>query len=104
MSVQIDRALDELAESARASGDKEGADQVPLMQFILSCTRTCTLVPTEKIAALLQEVDRFDSFGPFLDPTAWMRSRDTSLVWRRLIAAFLEFRREVDGVAEGTRR
>jgi len=47
-------------------------------------------LPLEEMA---QEIERADSVGAILDPTAWMNSADAMRQWKQLITPLIQFQR-----------
>lgn len=47
-----------------------------------------------------EEHGRYDTLGPMIDPTGWIRDHEQAHVGYELIEAFLEFRRMIEGARE----
>ena len=78
-----------LAEEIRATQTKIGL----IAQVVIT-------LPLEEMA---QEIERADSVGAILDPTAWMNSADAMRQWKQLITPLIQFQkiaRELAPIAE----
>ncbi len=68
-------------------------------QFIVFCN-LAQMVSVEEVQFYLNELDRWDTVGPILQPTEWRANRKQVDADRALFSAFLTFRRLVDAVIE----
>lgn len=53
-------------------------------------------IPLELFQQAVENCERADAFGVYIDPTAWMNGRDNIDQNKRMTAALLDFRKAID--------
>lgn len=69
------------------------------IQFMAFC-QLATMVSLEEAQLYLNELDRWDTVGPILQPTEWRANRNGAERDRALFSAFIKFRQSLDAVLE----
>jgi len=69
------------------------------LEVIQAIARSASVVSVEDTKAVLREIERTDALMPIVDPTSYMSMARTLPQHRRLVRAFLAFRRELDDLA-----
>jgi hypothetical protein len=73
---------------------KQRAEMAGTMQRIGLLANVAASMPADEVAAVLAALERAETLGPMLDPTAWIRGHKFETVHanRRVIEAFDRFR------------
>lgn len=81
-----------MTDAAKAQPVDATLDQIKAFARVAAC------VSLEDADALLGEIERMDAFMPFLDPTGYMKIAGNIPTHRRLVRAFIGFRRELHDI------
>jgi hypothetical protein len=57
-------------------------------------------IPLDALDDLIREAERYDTIGPILDPTAWLRTHRNVAEHATLLRALRTFRRTIDEIRE----
>ncbi len=57
-------------------------------------------LPVEDLRELLNQMEHWDTVGPFVDPTRWMQQRDQAHVNKQIIQALYDFRVRLGALRE----
>lgn len=67
---------------------------------VASIAALSRMVDMKIVNAIIAQGDRFDSVGPILDPTGWMRDGEGNRCDTRMFRAFRSFRATLDEIAD----
>lgn len=68
---------------------KSRATEEDCLTVVQRCTLAARVFLDIDIPAVLREIEHFDAFGPFFDPTGWMQMRSGSEEKKKLLEAAL---------------
>lgn len=76
----------------------ESPDLELTMESIQGLARMCMAISAEDIQAVLDEISRTESIMPLLDPTGYRDIQSNIPGHKRIVSAFLTFRKELESV------
>ena len=82
------------------------AGALEVINAIKAVATVARCIDADSLEAFIAGGERFDAFGPLLDPTAWIKDHRRARVWPDGAKALLAFKRETERLAselEGAR-